>query len=133
MPASTNGTSRNEITGLANRFTTKPAKDTLPNHASVKGASAIPTRHWVTSKARTALGVTPPFSRSPASNTAIAPNDSQKPDDSGAKGSRASTANSAQPSTSNPDRSRPLSRISHQTASITTVRWVGMPKPASNA
>jgi hypothetical protein len=67
------------------------------------------------------------------SSTAIAPNDNQKPEDNGANGSMASTASNAHPSTSNPPCSRPPRRITHQTASITTVRCVGMPNPANSA
>ncbi len=132
MPSSTSGTSTKEITGIATKLTRKPASDTDENQARVKGASATPTRACVHASSRTASRRRAPCSRSPSSSTPIAVKDNQKPEESGASGSRTSTASSAAPSTSKLERSRPDNRIAHHTESITTVRCVGMPKPASS-
>src|SRR4051812_39630287 len=131
-PSSTTGTSTKEMTGIATRFTSSPARETPPNTAKVSGASASMTDSCSRSARRAReSGTSVVVSRSRITPTAT--NDSQNPLDKGASTSARRTAISDSDQVRAALTWREPSLASTNTASMSQVRWVGTDTPASNA
>ena len=116
---------------MASRFTSSPAMETLPKSAAVTGSSPAVTSHWVRSSVRHAGAV--PAGAAPYSSSATATNDNQNPASSGASGSSSNTIRAATPSVPLALTGRASDRSRCHSVSITSVRWVGIENPASNA
>ena len=120
---------------MAMRLTHSPAIDNPSNTANVSGASASMMancrRTAFETRATTAALFDDPALVA-ARMTPTATNDSQKPADSGAKGSSSRTTISASVQVRPAPACRAESRASAKQASISQVRCAGTEKPASN-
>ena len=135
MPISTSGTSTNETRGMAMRLTHSPAIDNPSNTANVSGASAsmmANCRRTAFEARATIVALFDDPALVAARITPTATNDSQKPADSGAKGSSSRTAISASAQVRPEPACRAASRASATQASMSQVRCAGTENPASN-
>src|SRR5450830_149775 len=139
LPNNARGVTRKLTKGMAIALASGPISDTCPNNNIVNGTNPTVTAYCVRPAIRTsrlkfcARPSANGCNRPPAAKiiTATAPNDSQKPGDSTAQGSRETTNTSASDSTVEKLLRRPVHSASATTSCIYIVRCEGTPNPAS--
>src|SRR5262245_24540168 len=113
---------------MASALASGDTSETWLNSTSSNGTSPSVMAHWMRTQS-----ASQPARRSRPVPTykirATAPKDSQKPADWIAQGSMATTANRAAARNQAADVALPLINAIATTASISTVRWAGTPKP----